>query len=293
MESKDIISNKTSGQAIDPVIDTVAGRFAEGTYFIPGTDKKLNYQLYTPEDYDPAEKYPLVLFIHDAGSCSEDTKTVLTQGLGAVIWTTGEEQKKHKCFVLAPCYPTTCADDDFQVTPELEYTVELVREIVKRYSIDETRIYGTGQSMGCMMLCEMNLRYPKLFAGCLLVAGQWNPETMSACKNKNLWIIVSQRDRKAYPIMGACMESIVKAGGKVTRGALDAKASDEELRLEIEKLESDGNHIYFTWFEGDSVLPDDCEDRNPGAYHVMTWARAYDITSLRDWLFKQRKELEI
>jgi predicted peptidase len=274
-----IVSNRT--------FDALADRFKEFFYDVPGTDQTLRYQLYLPEDYNPAEKYPLVLFIHDAGSCADEAIAPLAQGNGAVVWASEEEQKKHKCFVLAPCYPTVCANDDFQVTEEAEYTVALVKEIAKKYPIDEKRIYGTGQSMGCMMLCEMNIRYPEMFGGCLLVAGQWNPETMVSCKDKNFWIIVSQGDKKAYPIMGACMENIEKAGGKVTRGAINAKASNEELRFEIEALEQNGNHINFTWFEGESIIPDGVTESHPGMHHVLTWTRAYDITALRDWLFRQ------
>ncbi len=268
-------------------MDAQADKFGEFSFHVPGTDRKMNYRLYVPEDYNPLEKYPLVLFIHDAGACADETIAPLAQGMGAVIWSAQEEQKKHKCFVLAPCYPFVCANDDFEVTPEAEYTVKLIKEITYKYSIDKNRIYGTGQSMGCMMLCEMNIRYPDLFAGCLLVAGQWNPETMGVCKDKNCWIIVSQGDKKAFPIMDACMKSMEKAGGKVTRGAFNAKASDEELRAVIEKLESDGNNMYFTWFEGESVIPEGVIKSDSGMHHVMTWVRAYDITALRDWLLKQ------
>jgi len=274
-----IISDKTK--------DLLADKFEELSFDIPGTNKKMNYQLFIPEDYNSAEQYPMVLFIQDAGACSDETIAPLAQGLGAVIWATEEEQLKHKCFVIAPCYPTVCANDYFEVTPEAEYTVELVKEITRKYSIDEKRIYGTGQSMGCMMLCEINIRYPDLFGGCLLVAGQWNPETISLCKDKNFWIIVSQGDEKAFPIMGACMESMEEAGGKVTRGTFNAKATDEELKVAIDELESDGNNMYFTWFEGESIIPDGVTESHPGMHHVMTWARAYFITGLRDWLFRQ------
>ena len=271
----------------DKAIDALADKFQELSFDVPGTDKKMNYQLYIPKGYNPSEKYPLVLFIHDAGACADETIAPLAQGIGAVIWTSEEEQNKHKCFVLAPCYPTVCANDEFEVTPEAGYTVDLVKEMAKKYSIDENRIYGTGQSMGCMMLCEINIRYPELFGGCLLVAGQWNPKTMGVCKDKNFWIIVSQGDQKAFPIMGACMESVEKAGGKVTRGAFNAKTSDEALRVEIEKLDEDRNNMHFTWFEGESIIPYGITESHPGMHHVMTWERAYYITALRDWLFRQ------
>jgi len=270
----------------DKTVDSLADRFRECSFDIPGTDKKLNYQLFIPQNYSSTKKYPLVLFIHDAGACADEPIGPLAQGNGAVIWSTKVEQEKHECFIVAPCYPTTCANDDFEVTPEAEYTVELVKEIMNIYPIDPERIYGTGQSMGCMMLCEINIRYPELFAACLLVAGQWNPDTMSVCKNKNFWIIVSQGDAKAFPIMGACVNSMESAGGKVTRGSFSAKATDEELKLIIEKLDSDKNNIHFTWFEENSLIPEGTES-HPGLHHVLTWARAYNITALHDWIFRQ------
>jgi predicted peptidase len=45
--------------------------------------------------------------------------------------------------------------------------------------------------------------------------------------------------------------------------------------------------MHFTWFEGESIIPDGITEAHPGMHHVMTWARAYYITALRDWLFRQ------
>ena len=53
---------------------------------------------------DKNKKYPLVLFMHDAGPLSENTKATLLQGNGAIVWATPEEQAKHEAFILAPQY---------------------------------------------------------------------------------------------------------------------------------------------------------------------------------------------
>ena len=47
-----------------------------------GEEKKLLYNLYIPENLEKGKKYPLVLFIHDMGSCSADVKNTLIQGKG-------------------------------------------------------------------------------------------------------------------------------------------------------------------------------------------------------------------
>lgn len=270
----------------DKTKDSLADRFQELSYAVPGTDRILNYQLFVPEN-SRKEPLPLVIFVHDAGSCSDEPVAPLAQGNGAVIWASETEQKKRPCYILAPCYPKVCANDEFQLTPESEDTIALINHICHSYPIDRNRIYGTGQSMGCMMLCEWNIRHPNLFAGCLLVAGQWNPETMSVCKNKNLWIIVSEGDQKAFPIMGECMKRIEQAGGGVSRKAFDAKSTDEELSLAVRQLWKEGKSLYFTWFSGNSILPEGIKEAHPGLHHVLTWTRAYDITALREWLFYQ------
>lgn len=62
-----------------------------------------------------------------------------------------------------------------------------------------------------------------IFGGCFLVAGQWNPQTCGALKNENIWALVSEKDFKAFPIMGDCMKQIEVNGGRVTRGNLTQK----------------------------------------------------------------------
>ena len=272
----------------DRTSDQMAEAFGQFEFEIKGSGKKLRYNLFCPELLEEGKEYPLVLFMHDAGSCSENILSPLTQGEGAMVWASRQFQQRHLCFVLAPLYPDKAANDEFEVTWEADATVELVRRLVLDYPIDEKRIYGTGQSMGCMMLCELMLRNPGFFAGCFLVAGQWNPASMGGVKNENIWILVSEMDEKAFPIMGACMEQVEKAGGRVTKGVLNAKDSLEKQNDAIRKIAGSGEHIFFTWYEGDSVLPGG-ERPFPGAYHVNTWAHAYRPEAIRDWLFAQSR----
>lgn len=250
--------------------------------------RKLEYNLFCPQETEEGKVYPLVLFMHDAGSCSEDITGPLAQGNGATVWAENGAQQRHTCFVLAPRYPDQTANDEFEVTWEADATIELIRSLTETYPIDQKRIYGTGQSMGCMMLCELLLRNPGFFAGCFLVAGQWNPDTMGAVKDENLWILVSEMDEKAFPIMGSCMEQVEKQGGRVVRGALNARDSLEEQNAAARRLARTGEHIFFTWFEKDSVLTQG-EDPFPGAYHVHTWEHAYNLEAIQDWLFAQSR----
>lgn len=265
------------------VVDELADQFLLQRYE-PGDGRRLDYRLYVPEHMEPGKKYPLVLFMHDMGACSDDVAAPLAQGNGAVVWTEKEQQEKRPCFVAAPCYPRKAADDEFQVTWEADATVELIHELCGKYPVDEGRIYGTGQSMGCMMLCELNLRYPGLFAGSFLVAGQWDPNRMAAAGTQNLWALVSEKDEKAFPILGACFEEMEKAGEKVVRGHISAKAPLGEQDAALRSLAQSDAHLFFTWYEGKSVLPEGAPDFG-GAYHVNTWLHAYLLEAPKEWLF--------
>lgn len=268
------------------VSNLTADEFLSFTFEAADSGNKLMYNLYCPQVMEDGKVYPLVLFMHDAGSCSEDITAPLAQGNGATAWAEKRAQQRHACFVLAPRYPDKTANDEFEVTWEADATIELIHELVQTHPIDEKRIYGTGQSMGCMMLCELLLRNPGFFAGCFLVAGQWNPAFMGAVKNENLWILVSEMDEKAFPIMGECMGQVEKQGGRVVRGVLNAKDSLEAQNAQVRKIARTGEHIFFTWFEKDSVLPEG-ENPFPGAYHVNTWTHAYNLEAIADWLFAQ------
>ena len=270
--------------------DAVADSFAAEQFYC-SDGFCLSYQLFIPEEYDPGRTYPLVLFLHDAGSCSDDAGAALAQGNGAAVWALKREQEKRPCFVLAPQYPEKCAEDDFTVGREAEATIELVKTLMKNYSLDKNRIYGTGQSMGCMILCELNIRYPGFFGGCFLVAGQWTPETIAAARHGNLWILVSEKDEKAFPIMGACVEKMKEAGASVSDGSWDACSPEEIQNEAVRKIAAKGSRINFTWFEGDSVL-DESDRRFPGVFHVKTWERAYQVEAIREWLFQQHRRID-
>lgn len=254
--------------------------------------ERMWYNLYVPE-LEAGKEYPLVLFIHDAGTCGADPKITLSQGNGAVSFASPQWQREHPCFVLAPQVdkgeqgPMT--NDVFEVTEDFIRVTKILEHVLANYPVDRKRIYATGQSMGCMASCEWNIRNPDLFAASLLVAGQWSPEKMAeSCPQNKLWILVSEGDRKAYPGMTAVTDAMEKAGATVLRSRWDGRRTPEELS-ELAGLEmAKAGNVRFTVFEGDTVLRD-CPDPNPGSYHMATWPVVYAIDGLKQWLFSNTK----
>lgn len=272
---------RTTQSAVEPVIDQ----------FKQFEHKGLGYNLYIPARYDGNKAFPLVVFIHDAGPCGPDTRITLSQGNGAITWAKPEWQAEHPCFVLAPQIPRTVklTADNFQASPEIYILKEMIDLVVEQYGIDRSRIYTTGQSMGCMASCELNILYPDFFAASLLVAGQWSPERMAEkCAACNLWILVSNHDVKAFPGMNAVTNAMEAAGAKVGRYVWNAKSAPEQLDELTAIAMRDDVNVRYTVFEGSSVVPE-YKDDNPATNHMCTWPVVYEMEGVKRWLFSNKK----
>lgn len=253
----------------------VADDFSQHEFRSPYTGAILPYNLYLPKGYDPTKKYPLVLFIHDAGVASGPVKSTLLQGRGAVTWAEESFQSENPCIVVAPQYPFVTVDDSWNYSHHLDATVALIRDLQKTYSVDSSRIYTTGQSMGCMSSMVLLLKEPDLFAGALLVAGKWNPEVLASLKDHNLWIISCEGDRSSTELQNKAVTLWRNLGATVSEQTWGMESSPEEFtRLANEQM-SEGGHLYYSHLTGGS--------------HRGTWAVAYDIAPVKSWLLQQRK----
>lgn len=270
-----------SSQSYEPVVED----FRQFTY------KGLGYNLFIPANPE-RKKLPLVYFLHDAGPCGDDTKITLSQGNGAVTWAKPEWQAKHPCYVLAPQIPRSVrlTNDRFEASQELYILKEMIDYVAEHYEVDKKRIYATGQSMGCMSTCEMNILWPDYFAASMLVAGQWDPKRMgNACAGCRFWILVSNHDAKAFPGMNAVTEALAANGAKVKRYLWNAKSTPAEFDALVQSALKDDVNVRYTVFQGSTVVPEE-KEMNPGANHVSTWPVAYEIEGVKEWLFSNSKE---
>jgi len=260
-------------------------RFQQFEYTDPETGYSMPYNLYLPKDYSPKKKYPLLFFVADASANINYVTTPLFQGNGATVWATPEEQAKHECIVLAPQYTADLVEqlgmmttDENKWTDGLTLITHLLFDVMDKYSVDKSRIYGTGQSQGGMTNIAISDKYPELFAGQLLVACQWDVKEMEAMKDKNLWIVVCEGDTKAFPGMNEATARWEALGSQVARNKdfWDSKAGLATLNAEAGRMAAQGKKINYSVFAGGN--------------HMYTWSFAYNIEAVRDWLFQQRNE---
>ena len=281
--SKEILTNSASR-------DLIVEDFKQFEFKDPKTGLTLGYNLYIPKNYDKNKKYPLVLFIHDAGPTDlKETVVALIQGNGAIIFASPEEQAKHEAFVLAPKYNKKIVNDDGNIDPLLDTTLNLLDYLKNEYSIDTDRLYTTGQSMGGMMSIVMNFRQPDLFAASYLVACQWDPTVVAPMAKNKIWITVSTGDEKAFPGMNAITDTLKKNGAKVAYGSWKGTYSSEEFIKAVKEIEKENANVNYSTLEKGTVIPKDVVETSKGGEHIYTWTIAYNIEGIRDWLFSQSK----
>lgn len=252
----------------------VVDDFKQKVYRDSKTGDSLRYNIFVPsKETDASRKYPLVVFLHDASCAGQEDTYTLRQGLGAVVWATPEEQAKHPCIVVAPQFDEVVVDDDYHQTSAAESTADLIRDLLARYPVDTTRVYITGQSMGCMMTYLLMSKYPSLFAAGYLVAGHWRASDLAPMSKKPLWLVSSAGKSKE-----GAEEAIAEwqqHGGVAATAEWPLTATDEERDAATAALLAQGGNIHYSHLTSGS--------------HFDTWRVAYGFRAIRDWLFRQHK----
>jgi predicted peptidase len=270
------------------VVNLVADDFEQHQFHDPKSGDTLGYNLFVPKGYDPKKKYPLVLFMHDAGATSAETTTTLRQGNGATVFASPDWQAKHPCLVLAPQFSSIVVNDASEATNLLDTTIHLVEALLGRYSVDRGRVYTTGQSGGGMMSIAMDIKYPGFFTAAFIVAAQWAPELCKPLAKQKMWVVVSEGDLKAFPGQNAIMAVVEGEGAKVARATWDGAWSAAEFDRAVQAVAGQAAAINYTPLRKGTVVPPGQPD-NGGSNHVNTWRIAYTIEGVREWLFEQRK----
>ncbi|MBX2965536.1 MAG: prolyl oligopeptidase family serine peptidase [Cyclobacteriaceae bacterium] len=195
--------------------------------FTSSADHVLPYRILYPDDYKKGKKYPVVLFLHGAGERGDNNVSQLIHG--SKLFANAENRKKFPAIVIFPqCAkesywsavevdrtqtPFTLAFDYTKpITPPLQAAIELLQRIIQQGSVDQSRIYITGLSMGGMGTFEAVYRYPNLFAAAMPICGG--------------------ADLNAYD------ERVVKVPFRVFHGADDAVVSVDQSQKIVEKLKT-------------------------------------------------------
>ena len=162
-----------------------------------------NYLVILPEHYNPSQKLPLLLFLHGAGERGNEIELVKKHGPFKKI-----QADQIQTIIVAP----QCSKGEWW-TPEV--LSGLLNEVEKQYSIDTSRVYLTGLSMGGYGSWALAAFQPNRFAAVAPICGGGEPADAQKLVGTPVWAFHGNKDTSVDVGQGQAMINTLKdAGGE-------------------------------------------------------------------------------
>lgn len=153
----------------------------------------LPFRYFVPPGYEPAQSYPLILFLHGAGERGDDNEAQLDNAAnGAMRLLDDANLASQPVFMVAP----QCFTDGWWGGAPLETAIAIVDQVAAEYSIDPDRIYITGLSMGGMGTWSALTAHPDRFAAAVPMSGNGdtNPAVVGRVAATPFWFFHAAND---------------------------------------------------------------------------------------------------
>ena len=235
------VGKRSSAQSLlknAPVIVPMHGYIRR--IFTNAQGQSLVYYLYIPKNYNPQQKYPLVLLLHGDGEKISPKRTpaqneiALLRQLYVRVWVADytaprnpEIQQHWPSFIVVPQIPVPqkwingAVHKGYYIQTKqpstvLLLTMQLLDSLQYAYpGIDENRRYITGISSGAYGVWDAIERWPNYFAAAAPVAGVGNPLKAAVLKHLPIWVFHGAKDGSVN-VSGSrnMVRAIRAAGGK-------------------------------------------------------------------------------
>jgi predicted peptidase len=179
-------------------IDTTCGKHQFYSNYIPFTLLKIVNERITNS------KIPIILFLHGAGERGTDNRKNLEIAIPTLV--NSITKSKKSCYILAP----QCPENDKWVKTDwkreshktdsiinwpLKYAVLILDSLLTtNNSIDKTKIYLIGISMGGFGTWELIERFPNKFAAAIPVCGGGDTSNTEAFRSTPIWAFHGRKD---------------------------------------------------------------------------------------------------
>ncbi len=163
------------------------GKSREYTFkqYVAKNGQVLPYAILYPENFNPQQKYPLMLFLHGSGERGIDGTAQLKHG-GEFL--ASAEQLKDVILVVPQCpkedawacyskpgKPELKATFEFPYTAPISSSLTAVKELLDCFIslgfADSDRVYAFGLSLGAIGILDFAMRYPDYFAAIQPICG--------------------------------------------------------------------------------------------------------------------------
>ncbi len=178
-----------------------------------------HYLLDLPKDYAEKTDWPLLVYLHGYSESGNDLEMVKQNGPPKLV----AEGKQFPFVVVSPQCPS-----GFYWRGNV--IMGLIDQIVENYSIDTSRIYMTGKSMGGYGTWQISHEYPERFAAVAPVCGGGlfvSPYFMDRLKNLPVWAFHDKRDDVIpHQESVSMVEGVNAAGGNAKLTTFDEGTHD-------------------------------------------------------------------
>jgi pimeloyl-ACP methyl ester carboxylesterase len=166
--------------------------FVEHSYRSPIDDTTQPFVVFVPRAYDPARRWPLIIFLHGSG---EWQNAMRPTEVGLPV------RRQMESFPFLVAYPLGRGSIGFGTIAEQD-VLSVLAETRRAYAVDDDRIYLTGLSMGGMGTWSLGLAYPHLWAAIAPVCGRGDPRLCDNALHLPAWVFHGDADR-SVPVQGA------------------------------------------------------------------------------------------
>ncbi len=193
----------------------------------------LPYRILYPENYNPDQQYPLLLFLHGAGEKGNDNKKQLIHG--SSMFLEPENRNNFPAFVVFPQCPEDgwwidlsqrqALDDDpdlqesvqFPASNPMKLVLELLDQLTSDLNVDNNRLYVMCLSMGGYGTFDLLSRRPEWFAAAVPICGGGNTGLAERyAPHTSLWVFHGEEDNVVPAELSRNMvKAIEEAGGDI------------------------------------------------------------------------------
>jgi predicted esterase len=233
------------GQTRGDAADVPQYPMHERAYIAPNDGSTQPYWIFLPPNYSPRQKYPLVMFLHGYSPYVTKVDPWLPDDQ---TWKLATERG----FIFAVPYGRR--NSDFVDIGE-DDTLKVLSEVQKRYSVDTSRSFLMGPSMGGFGVYAVGLHRPDLWAGLAPMAARSDMYLWFKLQRENvpLWkrLQYDADDPRTLKRNGGHLPTLIQHGAlddivaveHSRRMATDLKTL--KLPVQYREIEDGDHYIYF------------------------------------------------
>jgi predicted peptidase len=228
--------------------------FLDRTVTVAGTVYK--YQVFIPDNWTSAKKWPVILFLHGAGERGDDGLLQTEVGIGRAIRI---DRSRFPAVIVMP----QCRKENWwPKSPMDDVAIKSLEAATKEFHGDTQHTYLTGLSMGGYGTWHLAGKYPGRFAAIAPICGGILMPDISRQQSPD--------DVKPYT------DAAKKIGGNtptwIFHGADDSIVPVAESRRMNDAMKALGDEVHYTEY--------------PGVNH-NSWDKAYAERELITWMLSK------